>query len=669
MLALVASCVGKVEESKRAKTESVETQKNFGLSFNGVKEVIPIAHNKIEVYFPPASGGSKEYSYQIYVGNLLEPINVVEQVLEKDYRSLYRYTIQDLDIGTKYTIKVNAKDKKTGEIKVTDTTLTAQTFQNYVADFMGISSVGNVSGIAGIDSIQVRWPQPAIYPANFFGSDPREPSQIQIIILDSSKLTPTAFNNYNLGKDDGKIIRTFGYNENKNEEIIRGLESDKNYYVNIRVIHEGTEDIPGEPWKRSELNNRYFEIKTLRADASLIEYNNALYTLDTNPGILAKTSLHMNWGTVAGVFDHFRVYYGQNIAGFDTSDACQILSADQIVGGNTGCKKVSYDRLATDLNDLPPGTGIQAKLLVCIDIDCGNYFELPTLTGVTGGQIAGFGGIQKVILARNLSELGKLTLEYDLPNLADGYFDGLAVEVTNNQSDLMSWINDPTNYTKPVTDIISDPSYAGVLEIGPYNFETAGKIVIDKVTYTPSISYCFAIYPFLYKADGSIDYRDESATWKCSNTNLTAPNKKEFAGIQQGAVIGNDITLSWNAPSNGVYDTYEIFIKPAAGPGDASFSFDGAIEDTTVDYTFAYYGRYTLPGQIFVSLLDADGNEVGQSESRTLHTFYGLAPGYYNIGILTYINLGLSEPLRSEYNTKVVQCYIDGVNDSECTQL
>ena len=658
---LLSSCVGVVEDASESRTESTEFKVQTDLAFNGIAELIPVAHDKLEVYFYPATGGSKEYLYQIYIGNKTQPINIVEAVMQKDYRSMFRYVITGLDIGTQYIVKVDVKDKNSNEVVVTDTTQKAYTFSNYVADFAGLSSVSNVSGISGTDSIRVRWPHATIYPGNLLGSK-RDPDSYEITILDAALLTPKAFNDFNLGPDDGRIVKSIQYNATVNEAVIRGLVSGRIYYVNVRAVHKGTVDDPNHPELRIELNNKYFEIKTLEADAASITFDLDNYDLLPAPGANSKNSFRLNWGTITGIFDHFRVYYAISPALFpDLGAACAFKSAGELIASEISCKKVSSDLLATDLNDLATNQLFQVKLYVCITLDCSQYVELPILEETTGSQIAGFSGVQDVQLASRLEALGTVRLVYGEPDFSSGYFDGLAVEVTDQKPALLAWLDDPVLNPAPTTYIVTEDAYTGQYKPIPFDYKEDTFVTVQGIDYSSAKSYCFTMYPFVYDSLGNVVYKNENAGWSCATTKIITATKAQFEGVREAEVSGRQIFINWNLPTDGVYSHFEVFYKKAVSSADVTFSFDSAIEATTVNYDFSQYERVLVDK-------DAGYDSDGNPEYATFVSLLNMPTGYYNIGVLSFANMG-DVVARSEKNLKIYQCYVDGTSTASCVSI
>ncbi len=663
LLGLNTACVGTVEKASKPRTESTDVSISSDLRFEGIQGLIPISHDKMEVYFNPATGGSKNYAYLIYVGSQAEPLSATERILEKDYRGLFRYTITNLDIGTEYIVKVDVKDVETGQIYSTSTFKQDFTFGNYVADFTGISSVSNVAGLAGLDSITVRWPHATIFPSNLFGSD-RDPVAYEITILDSTRLTPASLNHFDLGANEGRIVKTINYNALVNEAVIRGLESGKIYYVNIRAIHKGTVDDPNNPTLKYEMNNRYYEIETLTLKETAIQFDLNNYNVTNTSGDDITNSLAVGWGAISGIFDHFRIYYAiKPSLSISTGLDCSIISATALAAGNTGCKKVNYDVTSSIITDLASNSEYQVKLLVCIDITCESNVELPILEILAGSQVAGFSGIQSIDLASDIKDIGTISLNYNAPNFSEGFFDGLAVEYTTQKADLLAWVNNPADAAKPLTEIITDSSYTGNLLVRDFNYAVDTRITIEGINYGEPTAYCFTIYPYVYDSLGNIVYKDQNASWDCTITDIITPDKAQFEGLFGGTTTGYDVNLNWKVPTKGIYSHFEVFYRKANDITDTSFNFDAAIDDTAISYTFNAYERILLSRE--------DGYDIdGVPLIKTNLAVPNIPDGIYIFGILTYVNLG-GTAKRSEYNLNLLICTVDGTSTtpSSCTPL
>lgn len=673
-------CVGQIEDTKKDTTESERRSPASVLSFAGIVDAVPVADDKIEVYFFPATGGSGRYSYQVYVGDDPNPHTGTEDTLEKDYRGLFRMLVTGLVGGTPYAVKVDAKDLDTElEIK-SESTLTRTTFTNQVANFYGISSVSNASGVDGIDSIWVRWVPADKDPAAPFGS-PRDPQTYEVIILDASKVTPAAFNNPNLTESQGRIVRSIVWDAGLNKAMIRGLQSNKEYYVNIRTIHKGSIVEPSNPALRSELNNRYLKIKTLEAGVGAVNFEESEYKVLPAPGQSALNSLVASWGAVTGVFDHLRVYYAKSGSlNVSVQQICPAATSTTISSNDTACKKVSGSAVSVTLSDLPSLTNFDVQLVICLNATCtadansSGSIVNPGLkcTGLTPAErcsartestLASFIGIQDVESARSVSEVGSMFLKYTTPSFDIGYFDGFAIEFTTDKTGLNNWLQSDTN-PKPTTEIIyagnASIDYNGDLTIQPFEYDSDSEIRVTGADYGAGDEHCYSIYPFLY--DDSVEGYSTSMSeslkkvWQCEKAQAQAPDSNGFTGFNSGVSVGPNVTVDWTPPSRGVFTHYEIFTRKGDTAVDTNFSFTNAIQDTTADYVFDEYNRILL------------SSEAGAGIQRTSHTITGLTDGRWIIGIMTYY-LGGGTLLRSQETLKLLYCDIDGgsINSTNCT--
>lgn len=656
------SCVGEVQTINEDVAYSSKDNPEVNISFVGLHEAIPISDTKIEVYFFPATGGSQKFSYQIYLGNQPDPINASEDVLEKDYRGLYRYTLNDLEIGTKYSIKVDVKDLGKDYIKSTTKSESVYTFSNYVADFSGISTVEVGQGVQGVDSIKVRWAHAAV-PGGIFHNG-EKPQNYEIIIIDSTKLTPAAFDDETLQPEEGRVVKTIQYDPLITESIVRGLKENTLFYVGVRCVHEGSVEDPAKSYLRGEKNHRYLEIKTLSRDASEIKYNDSDFTVQPNAGSLGTSSFVAQWGEIQGLFDHYRVYYAKkpNLT-LDTSN-CIIGGGDDLLSGNTYCKKVSPEGFSTTVGDLPPQTDYDVKLLVCLDVYCSDYISLTPRTVKTTANLASFTGIQEVRLAGSVSELGSVKLIYPAVNFESGHFDGLAIEFTDQQTNLIAYING--DGPKPTTYQVSESNTPGHdLRHLYFDYDSDSSVTVVGLDYTAEKSYCFSIYPFNYDpsaGDGKV-YYDENSVWRCAKVEPIAPKKTEFAGIASAYAKDNQVVLNWTPPSNGVYTHFEVFMKKVGFSGDTSFDFNQAIEDTSVNFDYTNYDRWLLSADDGV---DSGGNSIVLNNYNIL----GLPNGSYLLGVLTYYNAGIANIKRSEVNQSIYRCTIDGTPGIvECDEI
>lgn len=662
LTALLTSCLGEIQQASKEVTESARTEYDESLRFDGLYEAVPVSNTKIEIYFPPAKGGSLRYSYLIYVGNQPDPLTVTEEVLSKDYRGMFRYTIQGLDIGTQYSIKVDVKDTETGEIKSSGISKAVYTFSNYVADFAGISRVENVQGVDGVDSLKVRWSHAAVPGGIFDNKD--GPQTYEIILIDSSKLTPSAIDEEDLLPQDGRVAKYIEYDPLVTETVVRGLKEATTYYVAVRCVHEGSLIDPNQPFLKSEKNHKYIEARTLSQDASNIEYNAEEFLVQTNHGELANSSLLVQWGEFLGLLDHFRVYYAKTPhLNVDTS-MCAAGGGSDLLSGSTFCKKAPTSSSGLTLTDLVSQTEYQAQLLACLDPSCSESVPLPIRTAKTSAPVASFAGIESLQLASDLADVGSVKLEFTPPDFTGGYFDGLALEYTIHKNDLQTYLNGegpmPASHM-----VIEDESADHPLTHDRFDYQNDSAVIVRGLNYSEEKNYCFSLYPFNYDQTlpGGKKFYKENAVWKCEKVEIKAPTVLEFPGVASAYTVDNNLVVSWEAPSGGIYSHFEIFYRKASSSADLSFDFDQAILDTTVNFNNSVYER------IFVSReggIDGNGNLV----VLAFYNIDNIAAGYYLVGMGTFYSAGIGQLKRSEQNQEIYQCYVSGLsNVVDCQKI
>ncbi len=329
-------------------------------------------------------------------------------------------------------------------------------------------------------------------------------------------------------------------------------------------------------------------------------------------------------------------------------------SDGDLLAGDTFCKKINIEETSSIVGDLPPQVEYQGQLLACLNAFCEDYIALPVQTVKTATALASFTGVASIELAKDINEIGSLSLRYPSINFATGYFDGLAIEFTTEKNDLMAFLNGDGDM--PQTYMIEeDESSDHNLVHDYFDYQEDNRIIIRGLNYVEEKDYCFAVYPFNYDSSqpGGKLFYNENPVWQCKKVEVVAPDKVEFAGITFAYTIENDLELGWNPPSKGIYSHFEIFYRKASGSGDLNFDFFQAIQDTTQNFYFDNYQRVVLGSDNGV-----DGN--GAPLILSAHSISNLADGYYLIGVLTYFNGGINNVKRSELNNEIYQCYISG---------
>ena len=628
-------CVGTVQEAAVPKT-SIATEPRSVINFDGVFKVDPISQDKFEVFFRPAKGGSGKYTYVIYVGDNPDPVTVPSEVLLEDYQGYLKYTLTGLETGKSYDIKVEAEDQLDGAKDNNNVTKIATTFLNLVADFPGIASLSNTSGVDGLDSIKVRWSHATVDAGSIVGSV-TDPISYEIVAVDSDHagLTPDSFDNLALLPIHGRFVKSVAYDPLINEAILRGLRSDTKYYVRVRAIHKNSSIIHGpDPRLRSELNSKYRTISTLSDDLSKIDFKVSGLEVSRNEGIAQYTSLVLSWPVASGVFDHFRVYYAQDSSQLSFIDTTECLAAL-----SSGCKKYMFNSTGAIIPNLEENKNFYFRLLVCQREDCAypNYIMGDIRSGSTKPLIASFSGLSGIRAATKVSEVGKIFLTFSMADFREGDFSGYHISYR------------PDLNTEP--EIITATDYAGELKYDAFDYRTATSIVISNIDYSSGREYCFSVYPFVYDPNEPSGYKSyDNGIEKCIKPEIIIADMNQFEGLDSAEVLANDILLTWTPASIGIFDLYQIYLLKTET--DGKFSFDKA----RLEYASANYSNY-------------DWILVNGAESS--YRLSNLPNGKYQVGILTYfaylppVSIGTPTVYESENNEGLFTCTVNGVN-REC---
>lgn len=301
--------------------------------------------------------------------------------------------------------------------------------------------------------------------------------------------------------------------------------------------------------------------------------------------------------------------------------------------GGIYCKKIEYLDNNTIIANLTPATNYQFLLVVCQTVACGTIERIVSVMkfGATLPTLASFNGVEQIKLANNVSEIGKVYLKVTPPDFNTGYFDGYII---GYKSDLLL----------PAFDRISETA---TLPVTPYDYTTANYIEVGNINYNGVDNYCFTVYPFVYdNLGGKIEF--ENDIWQCSTATVEAPTIDQFPGIDQAISNKSNISLLWNLPAAEVYSHIEIFWRKTAG----GFDFSEAINETTVNYTFANYDRAIVPG----------------TESQYL--IENLPNGTYKVGVLSYYANGINGIERSEFNIQTFECIVNSAGvPTDCNPL
>ncbi|HLT22400.1 MAG TPA: hypothetical protein VKZ84_03115 [Bacteriovoracaceae bacterium] len=624
---MLYSCVGTVQETNTTITD-ISSNYTPILTFLGLQSATAISDTKAELFFYPAAGGSGKYIYDIYVGNKPDPISVPSDILTPDYRGLLRFTVTGLTRMSTYLFTIQVREQNSNGVSNTQVVKQATTFDNRVADFIGIASAANMPGQDGKDSILIRY-TPASYSGSLVAEE-WDPASYELIVVDAERLTPADMDT-NYSSAEGRWVFQWAHDKDntQNEYIAKGLLPKRKYYARIRALHNGSVQDVLNPNKRSELNTKYVEISTLSDDLSDISFDSSSFTLSLPSGALGLNTMLANWNQAEGVFDHFRLYYGKKGSGVSSGslpDLC--LSETQSEPTETVfCKSMSYLSTSTQITGLDPYSEYEAVLVVCQTTEClSNARLVGVVREVTTDPATIFNGISSISASESIEGAETLKITYEDPSVVGGYFDGLILKMRRTV--------DGTDPEVEITENTTPVFYR------PFDALSTTEIIVEGIDYLASEPYCFRLYPYKWNEDGSQIREIENENWKCILPKVEPPDATAFLGIESGSSVREYVTLRWSPPTSGFYTNYVIFWRKGSSVfnwGEAMAAFN----DTEIDNGYDF------------RIIDGDKKEF---------TLEGFEDGLHTFGILTY-HLYVSETevveKWSDTNTRFLKCNIN----------
>jgi hypothetical protein len=613
MLALSA-CVGTVED------KNPETTKAQGLNlppifFTGIDRVVPIAHNKAEVMFYPATGSADNLTYLISYDGLDVPLSVGAVSLRPDFRGLLSYTVSGLQINTEYVFQVQVKDKTTGQRSTSPETRKGKTFANITASFDGIANIKNLPGYDGTTSLKIEWSE-AVRSNPLLPPLEGDAIQYEITLVDADELTPGDMDDVAFGLPKRVVVPV---PIDRVDYTVTGLQSDTKYHAQVRAVHHGFSQFGALPGYKKEENHRYLTLSTLSDELASIQVNLNDRSLALGAGESGLTSMDVTWGEVQGAFDHFRIYYtyeGDFVGEGFVSNDCGSGTVYQTF---FYCKKVEYLYNTTKITDLVPGEDYKVKVYICQDDTCspGKRLSYDVVNKKLEPPVATFAGILGIKNSSTINALDSVIIEIEPPDFGSGVIDGLAVKVLQNPD--LGVLND-TYINLP--DANGDGSYDGSdvtdmpldavadnetgLSVLPFDFKSDEFITVSGVILGSGKTYSFMVVPYTYTPDGqSIRLHEGTLLPMSISPNITMPSAADFIGIASIScdLATQTVVIAWDVPAEGVWSGFRAYRTTGAA----------------FNYTDAKNGAY---------------NSSMVSASATETSFPFLSSGQYSFGIL-----------------------------------
>lgn len=291
ILILVSSCVGTIDQELPEFTQSSDAFTNPNFSFNGLSDgsVKAIAHNKVLLRFWPASGGSGNFSYRVYLNSDFSSVatSYGASQIHRNYLGQYELVVNNLDRSANYAFTVRAFDAESFKEDLNTHQLEARTFSFYVPDFDGVDEVTNLSGIEASSGLKASWFEATTPVDDPFSISPYRPVGYKVYYSASpiNLLENTSSVNFKSTNSSAQV-----------EDVINGLSEDTFFYFLVRAVAaNGSED----------QNEKVFEAKTL------LETNEINFDGLTNVAVdttsCSSASVDLSWNLGSGSYNRYKI--------------------------------------------------------------------------------------------------------------------------------------------------------------------------------------------------------------------------------------------------------------------------------------------------------------------------------------------------------------------------
>ena len=644
-LVVLAGCVGTVQESvPPGSLQLVNPPTEF--VFNGITTARGISHNKVELEFFTAPGGSS-INYFLYLNNSTTPTPVDPQSLNQGSGGKYLYTVSGLEANREYKFKITAKNTLTSAISKNENEAFARTYDNIVANFNGVSKVSLLPGDTS-GSIRVDWIAPAM--SGIFLAGLYDPSNYEISII--SEIGGVANINNPLYNGPDKWIRLepslpahASPLSNPNTRVISNLQPNTRYYVQVRAINTLYQNYVEDPATTSipvdrELNTKFLSIKT-EASGGLFDFRQDNIILANSPGLDAFDKVDIYWQPGRGAFTGYRVFIRKYDGIGDSAVDDKLTEATlQNMNLNTDFYPVASGLTNKRVSALENGSFYQVKVVLCKTIICPVLSSSPDagiISDLKSIQIrptlAPFSGINNIEPPGQFLTKDIVNLRFDAPYLGGGYANLLEFYCVNpaDKSQMVQFDGNNPITGSGITScngLFLDGVFPSV---GNHTNQKVKGLITDGTK-----EYCFAATPAITGFGADVRIPTASRIVRCSYPEVLPPSISQFPGLKGScsvsAVTGS---VSWDLPKGGVYSGFKVFWKEKVDKN--KFFYPSAIA--------------AAPGYLSSAILSAD---------TTSYDATNLMPGKtYQIGVLATVDFDPPAiDLYSEYNLKILECVV-----------
>ncbi|NOT78234.1 MAG: fibronectin type III domain-containing protein [Bacteriovoracaceae bacterium] len=538
VILFITSCVGTIQDSSKLVSEA-SIVKPVVLSFAGISKAVATSHNRIQLYFKPASGGSNNYSYLVYQdGNLSNPVSSVSQTeLILDQNGEYSLPVSsNLIIGTTYTFLVRSFDSKYNTQDTNNVQVTIKTLDYKTPLFDGIQSVENLSGKLGETSLLIKWnkAESASASGGIFGGNSDSISGYNIY-LGTSEETLT--------------FQTSVNDPNATSFNLTGLDVGKLYYLRIRA--KNSLSVPIE-----DLNSKFIAKKTLTSLPILFGGISTISIPSTSAGF---STINLTWSPGTGNYDRYKVFASKDpVSSFNTS------AVDKLI---TTITDLSQNQVSINVPDAH--TVWYLAVVACSDSGCTNSQGQNIIKYIkTSPPVASFNGIKALTQPLGGEGLSALDIVWDLPDGNSGVYD----EIRIYKSDINGNFDPFLNRIDNITYDVGNPSTIGVSLRSSTFLRVNG---LPTGTQSCFVALAYSTSPIdPANPDGRTGL---TRVVKCATPQYNIPG---FSGVKLGCTnqTAKTFKVSWNIPSpRGTYEDFEIYYKEGSSGFDISAALAGAI--------------------------------------------------------------------------------------------
>jgi hypothetical protein len=590
--------VGTIEDKNKKATNSND-QNISNVIFEGISEAMTISHNKVQVGFKPAVGGSGNFSYLVYLnGNFDTSVVAMDSdSVRLDQKGMAYISVPNLSLGTAYTFSVKVYDKVTEMLDTNVVYKNAETLRTEVPNFDGVKTFENVAGIAGETSLLITWNKatPSVQTSGGFGGDVHDVGGYNIY--------------YGTSEDNlTNVIPVLG--ADTTSYTLSGLTEGTQYFVRVRAFDSNLPPV-------EEQNLIVLTKKTLTTKPIVFS---GIKSLSIPSSAKGYNTIIVNWDSGTGSFDRYKVYFSTSASAFSGAVSTWSASNFEFIDDSitdTGLKSKSYY-----VNY--PNTKYYVAVLACAagttsncDVNLGGAVQKNITTTPPVVSFAGIKASGGILPVDGIAGLTDINLYWDAPDASTGVFKRIEIYDCYDMSTPLTTTNngvyDPL-YSQRITGLTPDVKKCFVA----LAVEDSYLPIIRKSTTTALRFYTPKFVPPLLTGPSS-----------CSSATPTS------------------FQVNWPAADGVMFAQYEVYIKKKVD--GQSFDWSKAIDPTN---------QWTN-SNTFSSSASSDKYLVSYTKSTydlslSVKNILSIATTY-QIGVRTYLDNGGGNIYRSDPGT-ILDC-------------